>query len=85
MPGYYQTPEWRALRKQCLDRDRWRCVLCGDKAVVADHITARRQGGADTLSNLRALCRLHDNQLRERNGARPDLTTIGPDGWPQPF
>lgn len=82
MPGFYSTAAWQALRKQCLDRDGWRCVLCGHRAVVADHIQPRKQGGPDTLRNLRSLCRLHDNQMRERNGKRAALTHIGTDGWP---
>ena len=34
-------------------------------AVVADHIIARKAGGADALHNTRSLCRLHDNRFRE--------------------
>ena len=48
--------------------DGHRCVVvgCGNAAVVVDHIVARAAGGADALHNLRSLCRLHDNQARER-------------------
>ena len=62
---YYLTPEWRELRRQTLERDGGRCVLCGAAAVVADHIVSRKEGGADALHNTRSLCRLHDNRFRE--------------------
>jgi 5-methylcytosine-specific restriction protein A len=61
---YYQSAEWRRLRRLCLERDRYRCTMpdCptpgrghGGK-LVADHIIERRDGGADALSNLRTLC-----------------------------
>jgi 5-methylcytosine-specific restriction endonuclease McrA len=66
---YYSAPSWRELRASCLARDNHTCVVegCGQRAIVADHIVSRRAGGADALHNLRSLCRLHDNQARERN------------------
>jgi hypothetical protein len=33
--------------------------------VVVDHIVSRSRGGADVLSNLRSLCRAHDNQVKK--------------------
>ena len=65
---YYLTPEWRELRRRTLERDGGVCTVsgCGRPAVVADHIATRKAGGADALHNLRSLCRLHDNRLRER-------------------
>jgi 5-methylcytosine-specific restriction endonuclease McrA len=64
---FYASAEWRALREACLRRDGFRCVVegCGRQAVVADHVVARRNGGRDELGNLRSLCRLHDNRLKE--------------------
>ena len=66
---YYSTPSWKTLREACLRRDGHRCVVpgCSNAAIVADHVVARAQGGADALHNLRSLCRLHDNQSRERS------------------
>jgi hypothetical protein len=66
---YYSTPSWRDLRAACLRRDNYICVVegCGQRAIVADHIAARTAGGADSIANLRSLCRLHDNQARERS------------------
>ncbi|MFC0411072.1 HNH endonuclease [Roseomonas elaeocarpi] len=67
---FYVSPEWLALRKQALQRDRNTCVVpgCGQRAVVVDHIVSRRRGGADSLTNLRSLCRTHDNQVKEQPG-----------------
>ena len=64
---YYLTPEWRELRRQTLERDGGVCTApaCGRPAIVADHIVARKAGGADALHNTRSLCRLHDNRFRE--------------------
>jgi 5-methylcytosine-specific restriction endonuclease McrA len=66
--AYYLSAEWQALRLACLRRDHFRCVVCGRPAVVADHIMSRRAGGRDELRNLRSLCRVCDNRLRERPG-----------------
>ena len=73
---FYLSGEWKALRLACLKRDRWRCVICGEPAVVADHVIGRRKwvaeglpGSPDELENLRSLCRRDDNRLKE-----------GPDG-----
>jgi 5-methylcytosine-specific restriction endonuclease McrA len=65
---YYFTPEWKALRQACLKRDGYACVMCGEPAIVADHIISRKAGGTDALSNLRSLCREHDNRFKERPG-----------------
>ena len=40
---FYLTPEWKALRRACLERDHHRCVSCGERAFVADHIIGRRR------------------------------------------
>lgn len=75
MPGdpYYLTPQWRALRRQRLELDGYRCAVpgCHDRATTADHIIGRKHGGADALHNLRSLCKHHDNSIKERpNGYR---------------
>lgn len=62
---FYQSPEWKALRVACFKRDGYRCVECGERAIIADHIKRRRDGGPDTLDNLRSLCRACDNRLKE--------------------
>jgi hypothetical protein len=69
MPGdpFYRTPAWRALRLAALKRDRYRCVVpgCNARATHVDHIVARRDGGPDVLSNLRCLCKSHDNMIMQ--------------------
>lgn len=70
---YYLTKTWRRLREARLLMDAHTCVVpgCGQRATHVDHIIARRAGGADTLANLRSLCREHDQQVKERpSGAR---------------
>src|SRR5262245_59890125 len=82
---YYSTPQWRALRKYVLERDGYRCsaVGCEEKATIVDHIVARKDGGVDHPHNLRCMCKLHDNQIKERtnrkrgrNGLTPSLCDI---------
>lgn len=91
---FYQSPEWRALRKACLDRDHWRCVVpgCYARATHADHIQRRPISAtltpADRLDNLRSLCARHDAQVKElpdgtrRNGGEFTIRGADADGWP---
>ncbi len=86
--SFYFTKEWKELRRACLERDGFRCVTpgCGRPASVADHIVSRRAGGPDRLGNLRSLCPICDNRIREgRNGRRRNggiVAITGADGWP---
>lgn len=59
---YYETPEWRLLRRQTLQRDHHACRYCGDRAQQADHVIPRSKGGPDHLNNLVACCR-HCNKI----------------------
>lgn len=78
---YYRSKAWRKLRAQCLARDRICTVIgCSEKAVVADHITPRSQGGADALFNLRGLCTKHHNQRRQ--GGEPYIKGCDVNGQP---
>lgn len=75
MPGdrFYRSPEWRRLRARRLEIDRHTCVTpgCGQRATVVDHIKRRRDGGADSIDNLRSLCVSCDNRVKEAaNGRR---------------
>jgi 5-methylcytosine-specific restriction protein A len=77
--GYDRT--WQARRAAFLAKHP-HCVVCGEKATQADHITRRvdiiRAGGtaaqADADSNLQALCASHHSQrtatLHRSGGAR---------------
>ena len=62
---YHGSASWKRLRLRALERDQFRCVLCGRPAKTVDHIVSRRNGGEDTLANLRSLCRACDNQIKE--------------------
>ena len=52
---------WAVVRRAVLDRDGWRCVLCGKAGrLEVDHVQELHKGGAALaldLDNLRALCR----------------------------
>ena len=71
---YYQTQHWRGLRQACLLRDGHTCVVpgCNRAGSIVDHIVSRPDKSGPTLhdviSNLRTLCRDHDNQVKERKG-----------------
>jgi ATP adenylyltransferase len=60
------------VRYDVLRRAGFRCELCGisaeERAIEADHITPRRHGGGDDLSNLQALC----YRCNANKGARDD-------------
>ena len=51
---------WVRLRLQVLNRDGYRCVLCGRAGKLeCDHITPMRRGGDPwALDNLQTLCRV---------------------------
>lgn len=79
-----------AVRREVRIRSRGVCEvpLCTSPAKVCDHIIPRRNGGRDDASNARDLCRLHDNQVKEKaDGTRKSngvFKVIGcdADGWP---
>lgn len=55
----YATYRWKALRLRALERDRWRCRLCGRAGrLEVHHVRPTFRGGAMwDLGNLRSLCR----------------------------
>jgi 5-methylcytosine-specific restriction endonuclease McrA len=71
---YLLTPEWKALREYCLERDDYTCTVphCGGPAFVVDHIVARNAGGPDHPDNLRSLCKQHDGMVREKTFGQAD-------------
>ena len=72
---YYHSTEWRTLREACLTRDYHQCVLCGsNNRLVSHHIHARKDGGADTLSNLATLCHYCHNKVER--GSVPHLERL---------
>ncbi|HLO74856.1 MAG TPA: HNH endonuclease [Magnetospirillum sp.] len=83
---WYKSPAWRAARAQRLALDRHTCTVpgCGRPAVVVDHTKPRSLA----MSDLRSLCRLHDNQVKEdatgrrRSGGRFSVPGCDADGMP---
>jgi hypothetical protein len=73
--GAYQTPGWKWRRKQVLQRDRWRCRICGrpvDKYAQVDHVVPAIEPddvNCDT-DKLQTLClECHSRKTRlEMNG-----------------
>ena len=48
---------WNLRRDQVLERDRYRCRMCGSgSSLSVDHIKSRGAGGTDEMENLRSLC-----------------------------
>ncbi len=88
---YYFSPQWLALRAAVRRRAHGQCEVPGCTApmAVADHIVARKDGGADALHNLRGLCRLHDNQVMQKpDGKRRNggiLRLVGTDANGDPI
>ena len=60
--------KWKALRERIL-RNQPFCI-CGKRSVEVDHIQARRNGGTDHESNLRAMCHsCHSQKTARSDGA----------------
>jgi len=48
---------YRELHQQVLDRDRWRCQICGSmQHLQVHHLKFRSQLGGDVEQNLITLC-----------------------------
>lgn len=77
---FYGSTFWKALRRQALDRDHWRCTVPGCPntsrmgRLYVDHIQTRQfvpfPTALDVLENLRTLCGVHDAQVKEQRGGR---------------
>jgi hypothetical protein len=62
----YGGRAWDILRRQCFERDYYRCQECGKVTIPnspdpgrrphCDHTIAKVDGGPDTLDNVRTLC-----------------------------
>jgi hypothetical protein len=49
--------DWGTIRRTIRRRDKWMCVLCGNRATEVDHIVELADGGSFfDPSNLRSLC-----------------------------
>jgi 5-methylcytosine-specific restriction protein A len=72
---FYDTPEWKTARHAALNRDHWRCTVCGRDLhgkgqTRVDHIQPIRTHPhlALSLANLRSLCPRCDNQSHREKG-----------------
>lgn len=82
--GFYDSPEWKALRRLAMIRDGYRCTVCrcdvhGKGKARVDHIHSihARPDLALVLSNLRVLCVLHDAQAHREKGGAPNASRQG--------
>lgn len=59
---FYRSKQWHALRRIVTAEG---CLICGTHKgrIVAHHVVPRKQGGADSLENLVALCMTHHNEV----------------------
>lgn len=75
-PSGLEFEDWRQLRDEVLQRDRFTCQRCRrkfryKKKFIVHHLIPRQKGGSNELSNLITLCHAcHDsyglNDLRNR-------------------
>lgn len=74
-------PNWQAIRRAVLERDGYRCVLCGSVATEVDHI---QRGDDHDPHNLRSLCTPHHRakSSKEGNTARWDGAKRKPEQHP---
>lgn len=64
---------WETIRLSVLNRDGWRCAVCGKplegQDATVDHIVPKAAGGRDELSNLISMC-------RKCNGIKSDALVL---------
>lgn len=72
-----QNPQWRAIRKIVLARDRYTCYQCGARATQVDHLVSRAMGGTHALSNLAAIC----GRCNVKKGDGPPVVPIPSRKW----
>jgi hypothetical protein len=76
----YTNTEYKNRRKERLDEDYHLCVFCKAPATTVQHVTYRHAGGAETLDELRSLCRLcHDAVTMTEYGLGMGLDRINPE------
>lgn len=63
--AFYNSKEWRAVRKLVLERNPF-CSMCDRPADVVDHIVEIKDGGPKLdPSNLRPMCHYHHNKRKK--------------------
>jgi 5-methylcytosine-specific restriction endonuclease McrA len=57
---------YRELHRQALERDNWRCQMCGSmQHLQVHHLKFRSQSGSDMEQNLITLCAGCHSQLHQ--------------------
>jgi len=76
----YRNTEYRKMREERLDRDKYLCVFCKSPATTVQHVTFRHAGGEERIDELRSLCRLcHDAVTMIEYGLGMGLDRINPE------
>jgi CRISPR system Cascade subunit CasD len=76
----YRNTEYKKRRLERLEADHQLCVFCKSPATTTQHITYRRAGGGEELTDLRSLCRLcHDAVTMIEYGLGMGLDRINPE------
>ena len=86
----YKKAEYKKRREERIQDDAGLCVFCKSPGpgMTVQHITYRRAGGAETLEDLRSLCRLcHDAVTMLEYGLGMGLDRINPEEcrWRNPI
>ena len=62
-----QSPDYAHLHRAVLERDGWRCQLCGSITNLnVHHQVFRSRGGTDSQDNLVTLCAFCHRNLHDR-------------------
>ena len=62
---YLYSEEWRERRNAVMERDGWKCVVCGEEAQDVHHLTYERIF-KEKLEDLIAVCRSCHSQLHSK-------------------
>lgn len=63
--AYLASPAWKALRRRVMERDRWRCVLCGSKKNLQVHHDRYDGLGREELRDLKTVCTACHEHIHE--------------------
>ena len=65
---YLQSTDWKKKREMVMRRDKWKCVLCGQKATEIHHKRyARKNIGKEPIEWLIAVCKeCHEKEHQEQ-------------------
>lgn len=90
----YNNRRWQTVRLEVLERDGWRCQLCGEpidphappkspRSATVDHIVAVLDGGSwYNPANLRAAhLRCNSDRANRGRAARPAVKYQAPRAW----